>query len=201
MTFPSIKVNRALKKKVVYYLPNEKIIIIDPGYMYGNIHIYEIRETKKAIELRSVLDQYLSNKELSFQNIEINEIPDDDFNLKRKIFEEKIYPKGLWIETFEEIFPDFIAYDDGDEQNHRIKLYVLISIRSVFYNLLILRKRCSRRFWKKFADGKVFEKVQTKQFNDTSAFQVYFDDKKISPDEFIAKWERKISELTKDLII
>lgn len=63
MRFPNVKVNR--KEYLTYYwLRDQNIVLIDPGYKEGDIHVYKYSKTISATELRDFLEETLGNSEL-----------------------------------------------------------------------------------------------------------------------------------------
>lgn len=88
MRFPNVEVKRKIGTMVYYYLPKNEIIIIDPGYEGGDIHIYEKIKKINAIQLQKTLEKYLNGDELSNINIiQIKEI--NDKSLKPEILKTK----------------------------------------------------------------------------------------------------------------
>lgn len=60
-----LKLKKKIGTMVYYYIPKNEIIIIDPGYEGGDIHIYEKIKKFNAIQLQKTLKGYLNGNELS----------------------------------------------------------------------------------------------------------------------------------------
>jgi len=87
MRFPNIKVNRIIGKKLCYWLPENNIIIIDPGYQGGDIHIYKYFKSIKANKLKDILADELNNVDLSIQsNLDLFELIRKE-ELKLEVFQ------------------------------------------------------------------------------------------------------------------
>lgn len=67
MRFPNIRVNRIIGKKLCYWLPENKMIIIDHGYQGGDVHIYRYFKSINANNLRAFLEDQLNTCDLSSQ--------------------------------------------------------------------------------------------------------------------------------------
>ncbi len=196
MRFPHLEVKRMEGKKILYWLVDHQMIIIDPGRKNGNIHFYKHVKTINSCGLRSELERYLHGEELSNpSHLIIQEIIDDMHNLKMSIFQDKLMLKGLWIETCGYLFPDFIACDGGDRNYNRSPERRYISIKQNIEKLSETNKRTKGSLWNAFASEKFFKIVQTTQFSNISAFKAYYNDEEISVMEFRDKWERKVKEL------
>ncbi len=61
-----------------YYLRKNNVIIIDPGYEGGDIHVYKKIKTLKSMRLPEILEEYLKTEELSNPSfIEIKKIGEE----------------------------------------------------------------------------------------------------------------------------
>ena len=65
MRSPNVKINRP-NHPTYYWLRNKNIVIIDPGYQHGDIHIYQHTKTLPATDLKSFLETTLENTEWEF---------------------------------------------------------------------------------------------------------------------------------------
>ena len=77
MKFPNVKVNR--KENLTYYwLRDQNIVLVDPGYREGDIHIYKYSKTIPAKNLRAFLEETLGNSELETSSaIKIHKIGEE----------------------------------------------------------------------------------------------------------------------------
>lgn len=220
MRFPNIRINRIIGTTMFYYLPKPEIIIIDQGAKEGFIHIYKKIKSVQTDKLTLILEDYLKDEELEVPNIlYINEVGKDikyqilentlknseNHNSKwllESVIDSQEIPTEVWIETYKEILPDFIACDKGNINYKRYPMKKLIKIRDFkeyLYKLRDLFNETRGSLWNAYAKTKFFNKVQTFLFTNVAAFVAYIDGKKVSAETFREVWEDKIIELIKKL--
>lgn len=101
----------------------------------------------------------------------------------------------VWIETYQEMFPDFIACDEGSEVYHRKPLKKYIPVKRLLGKLKELYDNSNAILWNKFADEKFFDRVQTSLFSNVAAFEVLFDGQKMDTGQFRSLWIESVLEL------
>ena len=88
MRFPTVKVNRknVEGKRLYYWIRTKKIIIVDYGYPFGDIHIYKHIKSTNSENLREELEEALDGEALDGGGyLEIKELIDRD-DLVTKLF-------------------------------------------------------------------------------------------------------------------
>lgn len=87
MRFPNVKIKRKIGTMTYYWLRKQEIIIIDPGYEFGDIHVFKKIQTTHSDNLPQVLEKYLDGDELDVV-LDVKEIGKD---IKSQIL-EPYYP-------------------------------------------------------------------------------------------------------------
>jgi len=101
----------------------------------------------------------------------------------------------VWIETYEEIFPDFIACDLGNEVHHRPPLKKYIKMTEDFDKLKNLYEKTKGSLWNAYAKTQFYGKINTFLFSNVAAFNVYHNGKRIITEQFRSNWEEHIINL------
>lgn len=103
----------------------------------------------------------------------------------------------VWIETYKEMLPDFIACDKGNEIYKRKPLKKYIPVKRLLGKLKELYDSSNAILWNKFAGSKFFDRIQTTLFSNVAAFEVLLDNQKIDTGEFRSLWSELVMELFK----
>lgn len=88
MRFPNVKINRKIGIPTLYFSSKYKFLISDPGYEFGDIYLYELKEKRHSDDLYDILEEYLNGEELeNFNIIEIKEVKEN--SIKSEILKTK----------------------------------------------------------------------------------------------------------------
>ena len=70
--------NKVKGKKICYWLKKSNILVIDPGYENGEIHIYEHVISTNSSGLRNIIEEFVGNQDIaSTSYLEVMELKDD----------------------------------------------------------------------------------------------------------------------------
>lgn len=101
----------------------------------------------------------------------------------------------VWIESYTEMLPDFIACDRGDPYGVRTPCKIYIKIKNDLEKLAKLSNTTKGSLWNAYAGTQFYKKVQTYWFSNVAGFQVVFDGEIISPGRFKDIWEKEVTAL------
>ncbi len=115
-------------------------------------------------------------------------------NIENKMLED------VWIETYSEIFPDFIACYMGYKEDKRIPIKRYIPVKNLLGKIKELYDNSNAILWNKFAGTWFFNKVRTSKFSNVAIFEAYFNNKKIDVDKFTTMWIDSVLILFKNYL-